>query len=95
VDDKFVQDARRRERSAAYTRLVSSSDGQALAHLETGVPCNTPGIIRFPFERLAYARPDVTLIRSNCDAPQGAPENRGKTIAFSKDAKIVIEELAR
>lgn len=95
VDEDFVEDARWREMSAAYLRFVNGGEGAQLVLLEIGVGYNTPGIIRFPFERLAYSRPDVTLIRINRDAPQGAPENRDRTIAFSEDAKIVIEELVQ
>jgi hypothetical protein len=95
TDEHFVEDAHCREKSAAYKRFVNGGDGQALVLLEIGVGYNTPGIIRFPFERLTYSTPDVTLIRVNRDAPQSVPENQDKTIAFAEDAKIVIEELAR
>ncbi len=30
-----------------------------------GVEFNTPGIIRFPFEKLAYTHDNITLIRIN------------------------------
>ena len=79
--------------SANYRRFVDSSDGKKLVLLEIGVGYNTPIIIRFPFEQLTYSRPNVTLVRINRDAPQGAPENRDRTVAFAEDAKIVIEEL--
>ena len=95
VDGNFVEDARWREMSANYMRFVDSSDGEKLVLLEIGVGYNTPGIIRYPFEQLTYLKPDVTLVRINRDAPQGAPENRDRTIAFTEDAKIVIEELLR
>ena len=81
--------------SANYLRFANGSDGQALVLLEIGVGYNTPGIIRFPFKRPTYLQPDVTLIRINRDAPQGAPENRDRTIPFAEDAKLVIEELAQ
>ena len=95
ADERFIENAAWQERSAAYLQWVNASAGGALALLEIGVGYNTPGIIRYPFERLAYARPGVTLIRVNRDAPQGVPENRDKTIAFAEDAKVVIEALAR
>jgi len=38
-----------------------------LVLIEYGVGFNTPTIIRYPFERMAAAYPDVTLIRINKD----------------------------
>lgn len=61
--------------------------------MELGVGFNTPGIIRYPFEQMTYVNPDATIIRLNKDYPDGADENKDKTIAFDEDMMEVISAL--
>ena len=61
--------------------------------LELGVGFNTPTIIRFPFERMAYRCPGVTLIRLNMSEPEGAPENAEKTLSFPEDMAGILPAL--
>lgn len=68
-DRYFVQD---NQWYASYERyqdyMEKACDGYTLL-LELGVGFNTPTIIRFPFERLAAQKRNVTLVRINKDYP--------------------------
>lgn len=68
-------------------------DGKKVVFMELGVGFNTPGIIRYPFERMTYQNPNATLIRLNKDYPDGVSENKFKTIAFDEDMMEVISAL--
>jgi NAD-dependent SIR2 family protein deacetylase len=57
----------------AMNAFLAAAKGRRLVLLELGGGCNTPGIIRFPFERLAATREGTALIRVNRDEP-GAVE---------------------
>ena len=61
--------------------------------LELGVGFNTPTIIRFPFEHMAYRCPGATLIRLNMSEPEGAPENAEKTLSFPEDMAGILPAL--
>jgi hypothetical protein len=70
-------------------------EGRKVILLELGVGFNTPGIIRYPFERIAYRNPNATIIRLNKDYAIGVHENKDKTIAFDEDMMDVICALTR
>ncbi|MNP56926.1 hypothetical protein D3C76_1516940 [compost metagenome] len=61
--------------------------------IELGVGFNTPGIIRYPFEKMVYDNPNATLIRINKDYPDGVAENKFKTISFDEEMMGVISSL--
>lgn len=89
-DTRFVENAdwhRMRERYEAF--LQRAARGRTVL-LELGVGFNTPGIIRFPFEQMTYENENATLIRCNRDAPEGFPETRKRTIAFTENMNEVF-----
>lgn len=89
-DARFVENAdwhRMRERYEAF--LQRAARGRTVL-LELGVGFNTPGIIRFPFEQMTYENENATLIRCNRDAPEGFPETRKRTIAFTENMNEVF-----
>lgn len=68
TDESFVQDANwfaAQDRYTTWQNGAIASGGLVL--LEMGVGFNTPGIVRFPFERAALEH-GLTLIRMNYDA---------------------------
>lgn len=78
----------------AYEEFLERAEGHSLVLLELGVGFNTPGIIRWPFDRLARFRPDTTLIRinaGNADVPDG-PD--GRHIGIRADLAVVLHALA-
>ncbi|MBI5249832.1 MAG: Sir2 silent information regulator family NAD-dependent deacetylase [Desulfomonile tiedjei] len=84
-DAYFVQDEDWYEAERSYAGFLNCCNGSRVVYLELGVGFNTPGIIRFPFERLTYVNENATLIRANRDYPRGAEENISRTISFTED----------
>ncbi|HCM27797.1 MAG TPA: Sir2 silent information regulator family NAD-dependent deacetylase [Treponema sp.] len=94
-NEYFVQDASWHESSARFGGFIEKIEGRALVCLELGVGFNTPGIIRYPFEKLVYRNDKATLVRLNRGDPRGFPENERRTIAFDEDMRTVIQDAAR
>ncbi len=90
INEYFVQDAKWYELNKSYNEFLKESDGKKIVYLELGIGFNTPGIIRYPFERWTYHNEKATLIRLNKDHPEGIKENEDKTIAFTENMQEVI-----
>ena len=92
-DANFVQDANWYEMSQRYDEFLDKIQNKNVVLLEIGVGFNTPGIIRFPFERMTAISEKTTLIRINKDYPNPMLEIRNKTISFDEDTNKIIEDL--
>ena len=92
-DANFVQDENWYRQSEKYEDFLSRSKGKNVVLLEIGVGFNTPGIIRFPFERMTAISEKTTLIRINKDYPLPMLEIRNRTISFDEDTNKIIEDL--
>ncbi len=90
INKDFVQDEKWYELNKSYTEFLEESDGKKVVYFELGVGFNTPGIIRYPFEKWTYHNENATLIRLNKDNPDGYEENADKTIAFTENMQEVI-----
>ncbi|RCW63145.1 Sir2 silent information regulator family NAD-dependent deacetylase [Saliterribacillus persicus] len=86
----FVQDESWHASDNRYKKFLQESIGKKIVYIELGVGFNTPGIIRYPFERMTYHNERATLIRLNKDHPECFEENRGKTISFTEDMQQVV-----
>lgn len=93
INEFFVQDEQWYALNQAYNDFLQESEGKKVIYLELGVGYNTPGIIRYPFEKMTYQNEGATLIRLNKDYPEGARENEAKTIAFTEDMQEVVSAL--
>ncbi len=69
------------------------ADNRRVVLLELGIGYNTPAIIRYPFERVAYHNPQATIIRLNAEYPHGPAETASRTISFTENMKDVIDNL--
>ena len=92
-DANFVQDENWYRQSEKYEDFLSRSKGKNVVLLEIGVGFNTPGIIRFPFERMTAISEKTTLIRINKDYPNPMLEIKNKTISFDEDTNKIIGDL--
>ena len=92
-DANFVQDENWYIQSEKYEDFLSRSKGKNVVLLEIGVGFNTPGIIRFPIERMTANSEKTTLIRINKDYPSPMLEIENKTISFDEDTNKIIEDL--
>ncbi len=95
INQYFVQDEKWYELNKSYNQFLQESEGKKIIYLELGVGFNTPGIIRYPFERMTYHNENATLIRLNKDHPEGVAENEDKTIAFTEPMEDVISALMK
>ncbi|MDE7408630.1 MAG: Sir2 silent information regulator family NAD-dependent deacetylase [Muribaculaceae bacterium] len=90
----FVEDEHWHQAAERYEDFVNRHLGSRMVLLELGVGMNTPGIIRYPFERIVYTDREATLIRFNYSWPHGAREIADRTISFPEDMNIIIPKLA-
>ncbi|MDE6741802.1 MAG: hypothetical protein K2J58_05680, partial [Muribaculaceae bacterium] len=90
----FVEDEHWHRAAERYEDFVNRHLGSSMVLLELGVGMNTPGIIRYPFERIVYTDREATLIRLNDSWPHGAREIADRTISFPEDMNIIIPQLA-
>lgn len=90
----FVQDEAWHAAAERYEEFMSRyADNGRIVMLELGIGFNTPAIIRFPFERIAFQNPKATIIRLNSDYPEGPAETASRTISFTEDMDTVIKRL--
>ena len=94
-DVYFVQNKAWYEAEERYGDFCGKACGKRTVLLELGVGYNTPTIMRFPFERMAYENKDVFLVRMNTQYPDAIPENAKKTLSFDEDISIVCDALFR
>lgn len=94
-DHRFVQDDAWHRAAGRYRAFMEQARGRRTVLLELGVGFNTPGIIRYPFERLAAADPLVTHVRLNRDDPGGPGPVPPGTVVFTEDMAQVVAALGR
>lgn len=92
-DDRFVEDEFWHQARQRYMDFLARTSGRRLVLLELGVGYQTPVIIRFLFEQLTYQNENASLIRLNKGYPDGAEENRSRTISFPEDMMEVLTAL--
>lgn len=92
-DEAFIQNGDWHEACNRYYEFTASVHNSKLVLLELGVGYNTPGIIRYPFERMAFLNENAALIRLNRDYPDGARENANRTVSFTEDMREVLKAL--
>jgi NAD-dependent SIR2 family protein deacetylase len=85
-----------------YIDWLESTNGKKLCIIELGVGFNTPGVIRWPFERLTYLHEQAHLFRINKEYrewpghggyPMVPEELNGKATSMPYSAADVIEGL--
>jgi hypothetical protein len=92
-NEYFVQDEAWYKADKEYGEFLKEMEGKSVVLLEFGVGFNTPGIIRYPFEKMTCQNSNAILIRFNREYPMGIPENAGKTISFDEDILQVVQYL--
>lgn len=93
MDDTFVEDEAWHEKHRAYQEFLMRAMNQKLVLLELGVGFNTPGIIRYPFERIAAANPDATLIRINREYAGANYRELANILSIQQDLKAAVKKL--
>lgn len=91
-DNRFVERPHMAKRGA-YVDFIQHSQGSNLLLLELGVGFNTPGIIRWPFERLTGQHGGATFVRINVD-DAGVPAGLGgRALGIQEDIARVMSDL--
>jgi NAD-dependent SIR2 family protein deacetylase len=92
-DQYFVQGAQWEQACDRYNEFVEHAlrDGSLLL-LELGVGYNTPGIIRYPFERIASRFKRANLVRMNRDYPEVELLNE-RFLPFTEDISMIFDQL--
>ncbi len=91
----FVQDDDWMQAAERYEKFMARyADKGSVVLLELGVGFNTPAIIRYPFERIAYKNPKATLIRLNSEYPHGPTETAARTVSFTENMGDVVAALS-
>lgn len=67
-DDYFVEDDLWYKQNDAYNKFIEEHADKKVVLLEFGVGFNTPGIIRFPFEKMVSYNDNWILVRFNKEA---------------------------
>ena len=92
-DRYFVQDNQWYASCERYQDYMEKAcDGNTLL-LELGVGYNTPTIIRFPFERLAVQRKNITLVRINKDYPD-AQDRMANLFSFDENMGSILTNIS-
>ena len=95
VDASFVEDAGWRAAAARYQDFLQHTKGRQTLLLELGVGMNTPGIIKYPFWRMAAERMDVTLAEVSLSKTYLPAEIRSRSIVINADIASVLHAIEK
>jgi hypothetical protein len=90
INAYFIQNESWHQANEAYQRFLSAAEEKKTVLLELGVGYNTPGIIRYPFEKWTHLNRNATLIRLNKNDPEGMKENESKTISITSEMQDAL-----
>lgn len=93
ADDTFVEDEGWHKAAERYADFIRRHERARVLYLELGVGSNTPGIIKYPFWKLAAQNPHAVYTcvnRSEASAPR---EIAGRSICIDADIAEVLSQL--
>lgn len=93
MDNTFVEDETWHKRNSVYQEFLKQAMAQRPVFLELGVGFNTPGIIRYPFERIAAANPDAMLIRVNQENAAASYTDLNNILSIQQDLKAAVDKI--
>ena len=91
-DRYFVQDNQWYASYERYLDYMEKACNGNMLLLELGVGYKTPTIIRFPFERLAAQRKNITLVRINRDYPE-AQSRITNLLSFDENIGSILSDI--
>ena len=91
-DRYFVQDNQWYASYQRYQDFMEKAFAGNTFLLELGVGYNTPTIIRFPFERMAMQKRNITLVRINKDYPD-AQTDIPRFLPFDEDIRLILTHI--
>lgn len=94
-DDTFVEDDGWHKAYERYEKFIRDNIGGRILFLEIGIGANTPGVIKYPFMRMASANRNAVYA---CINPEDAfihANLKKRSIVIREDAGRVIQRLAQ
>lgn len=82
------------EQRAAFSEWLSTMQDRRLAVLEIGAGFNTPGVIRYPLERIVNQLDKATLIRINRDKASGPVGTLSMPLSADKALAAIARTMA-
>ena len=92
-DDTFVEDEAWHLAAGRYRDFLRGHEGARLLFLELGVGWNTPGIIKYPFQRMAAGNERAVYACVNLGEAAAPRELEGRSILVDGDIGEVLREL--
>lgn len=92
-DDTFVEDEAWHLAAGRYRDFLRGHEGARLLFLELGVGWNTPGIIKYPFRRMAAGNERAVYACVNLGEAAAPRELEGRSILVDGDIGEVLREL--
>lgn len=93
TDDTFVQDKGWYEAADRYRRFCRVALSADTLFLELGVGYNTPGIIKFPFWKMAMTNPRSRYASVSMGSCQYPPQLEGRALGLDMDIRAVLTGL--
>ena len=90
-DDTFVEDDNWNKMQDRYDDFIKKNLKKKVLLLEFGIGFNTPGIIRFPFERMTYMYDNFKLIRFNNKFANVSDEIKDRAISVTDSISSTID----
>jgi len=92
-DDTFVQTPHMKI-LPAFEKFIQDSAGKNTVLIELGVGYNTPGVIRYPFEKITQKQTEARLIRVNKAYADVPKEIEDKSISIQADLARALSDIA-
>lgn len=92
-DDTFVENEAWHLAAGRYRDFLRGHEGARLLFLELGVGWNTPGIIKYPFQRMAAGNERAVYACVNLGEAAAPRELEGRSILVDGDIGEVLREL--
>ncbi len=93
-DDRFVEDAGWDAAAERYAAFLRRCGDRRVLYLELGVGYNTPGIIKYPFRRMAARNPRAFYACVNLGEASAPAELADRSVCIDGDIGEVLAALA-
>lgn len=93
ADGTFVQDEGWYTAADRYGDFLRRHQNSKILFLELGVGMNTPGIIKYPFWKMAYANPNAAFACLNEGDAYVPPEIEARSVCLQADIRKVLFSL--